>query len=42
MDYRYRRRADDFCKVRVARWQGVLIGWTSFLTIALLDLAVRG
>ena len=41
MDYRYRRRSDDLCPIKVARWQGVLIGWVSFLAIALLDLAVR-
>lgn len=41
MSCRYRRRSDDYCPVKVARWQGVLIGWVSFLAIALIDLAVR-
>lgn len=37
-----RRRACDFCPVKAARWQGVMLGWLSFLGLALLDAAVRG
>lgn len=42
MHYRYRRRSDDYCPVKVARVKFFFLGWASALVLGLVDSMLGG